>query len=404
MSGRTVVHAPADAWAAARAAPAARVDLLTRVRTRLVEEGGRPDAAAVASAVRAEDRLLADAEVLELAAVLGAEIHGLGALEPLLLDTDVTDILVNRPDDVWVDRGAGLERVPVSMGDEASVRALAQRLAARCGRRLDDAAPWVDARLPDGTRVHAVLAPVAVGGAVLSIRVPRRRAFTLEDLVQRGSMPPDGAAWLRALVGARLAFVLTGGTGTGKTTVLSTLLGEVDHGDRIVIVEDAAELRPDHPHVVRLESRTANVEGAGEVSLRDLVRQALRMRPDRLVVGEARGAEVVDLLGALNTGHEGGCATLHANTAADVPARLEALGLLAGIGRDAMQAQLFAALDVVVHLARGRDGVRRVAEIHVLDRARDGTVTTRAALTFARDGTIVAGPGEPALRRRIARA
>lgn len=376
-------------------------DLLARVRERLVTDESPVTRAAVAGAVRAEGGLVGDTTVLRLVATLEAEMHGTGPLEPLLADDDITDVLVNGPDEVWVDRGRGLVRVDTAFEDDAAVRRLAQRLAARCGRRLDDAAPWVDARLPDGTRVHAVLPPVSAGATLLSVRVPRRRAFTLDELVASGSLPPDGAGWLRALVHARVAFVLTGGTGSGKTTVLSTLLGEVDPCERVVLVEDSAELRPDHPHVVRLEARAANVEDAGLVTVRDLVRQALRMRPDRLVVGEARGAEVLDLLAAMNTGHEGGCATLHANAAADVPARLEALGMLAGLGRDAVHAQVHAALDVVVHLVRERDGRRRVAEVHVLDRGADGLVVTVPALLLGADGTVRAGPGEPALRRRV---
>ncbi|CAM5674721.1 hypothetical protein SALBM311S_00132 [Streptomyces alboniger] len=213
-----------------------------------------------------------------------------------------------------------LELTAVSFTDAAAVRRLAQRLAAVAGRRLDDARPWVDARLPDGTRLHAVLPPVAVGCACLSLRVVRPRAFTLDELVAAGTVPPGGDRVLRALIDARLSFLISGGTGSGKTTLLSALLGLVGPDERIVLAEDSAELRPEHPHVVRLESRPANQEGAGLVTLQDLVRQALRMRPDRLVVGEVRGPEVVHLLAALNTGHEGGCGTVHANAAADVPA------------------------------------------------------------------------------------
>ncbi|BBJ42666.1 hypothetical protein SSPO_053840 [Streptomyces antimycoticus] len=209
-----------------------------------------------------------------------------------------------------MDRGSGLERTTVTFVDTAAVRRLAQRLAAVAGRRLDDARPWVDARLPDGTRLHAVLPPVAVGSTCLSLRVVRPRAFSLAELEAAGTVPPGGAHLLRAMLDARLSYLISGGTGSGKTTLLSTLLGLVGPQERIVLAEDSAELRPDHPHVVRLETRPANQEGRGQVTLRDLVRQALRMRPDRLVVGEVRGAEVTDLLGALNTGHEGGCGVL----------------------------------------------------------------------------------------------
>ncbi|MFI5702431.1 TadA family conjugal transfer-associated ATPase [Streptomyces xanthochromogenes] len=283
--------------------------LLDAVRQRLAESGAEPTPARVAAALRAQGRLLGDAEVLGGAQELRSELVGTGPLEPLLADPDVTDVLVSAPDRVWVDRGAGLEPTGIRFADAVAVRRLAQRLAAVAGRRLDDARPWVDARLPDGTRMHAVLDPIAVGSACLSLRVVRPRAFSLAELTAAGTVPPGGERLLRALIEARVSFLVSGGTGTGKTTLLSTLLGLVGQGERIVLAEDSAELRPDHPHVVRLESRPANQEGAGLVTLRDLVRQALRMRPDRLVVGEVRGAEVTDLLGALNTGHEGGSGT-----------------------------------------------------------------------------------------------
>ncbi|MFD4583307.1 TadA family conjugal transfer-associated ATPase [Streptomyces sp. NPDC058434] len=357
--------------------------LLEAVRQRLAESGAEPTPARVAAALRAQGRLLGDTEVLGAAEELRGELVGTGPLEPLLADPAVTDVLVSAPDRVWVDRGGGLRRTDVSFPDAAAVRRLAQRLAAVAGRRLDDARPWVDARLPDGTRMHAVLPPVAVGSTCLSLRVVRPRAFSLHELMAAGTVPPGGDRLFRALIEARVSYVISGGTGSGKTTLLSTLLGLVGEHERIVLAEDSAELRPDHPHVVRLESRPANQEGAGLVTLRDLVRQALRMRPDRLVVGEVRGAEVTDLLAALNTGHDGGCGTVHANTAADVPARLEALGTAAGLDRAALHSQLAAALSVVVHLVRGRGGGRRVAEIHVLERDAAGLVVTVPALRWS---------------------
>jgi pilus assembly protein CpaF len=362
--------------------------LLDAVRRRLAETGAEPTPARVAAALRAQGRLLGDSAVLGVVEALRSEMVGTGPLEPLLADPEVTDVLVTRPDEVWVDRGRGLERTEVRFRDAASVRRLAQRLATSAGRRLDDARPWVDARLPDGTRLHAVLPPVAVGSTCLSLRVVRHRAFRLDELVRVGTVPPGGERLLRAVLDARLSFLISGGTGSGKTTLLSSLLSLVGGEERIVLAEDSAELRPEHPHVVRLEARPANQEGIGRVGLDDLVRQALRMRPDRLVVGEVRGAEVTDLLAALNTGHEGGCGTLHANAAADVPARLEALGTTAGLDRAALHSQLAAALDVLVHLVRDRSGKRRIAEIHVLGRDREGLVTTVPAVVWGDCGFV----------------
>ncbi|MEU1890706.1 TadA family conjugal transfer-associated ATPase [Streptomyces pristinaespiralis] len=374
--------------------------LLEAVRQRLAESGAEPTPARVAAALRAQGRLLGDAEVLGGTERLRCELVGTGPLEPLLADPSVTDVLVSAPDRVWVDRGRGLELTEVTFADAGSVRRLAQRLAAVAERRLDDARPWVDARLPDGTRMHAVIPPVAVGSTCLSLRVVRPRAFSVGELVTAGTVPPGGDRLLRALIEARLSFLISGGTGSGKTTLLSTLLGMVGDRERIVLAEDSAELRPEHPHVVRLESRTANQEGAGRVTLKDLVRQALRMRPDRLVVGEVRGAEVTELLAALNTGHEGGCGTVHANAAADVPARLEALGTAAGLDRAALHSQLAAALAVVIHLVRDGAGRRRLAEIHVLERDAAGLVVTVPALRWAK-GAFAAEVGWERLRALV---
>lgn len=357
-------------------------ELVARIRARLAAGDERPSAAKVAAALRAEGQVLGDRALLEVVEALRSELVGAGPLEPLLRDPAVTDVLVNGPDSVWVDRGQGLERVAVRFRDDAAVRRLAQRLAGLAGRRLDDAAPWCDAPLPDGVRLHAVLPPISRSGTLVSLRVGSRRAWTLEDLVASGAVPEAGTQWLRALVSARLSFLVTGGTGSGKTTVLSTLLGLVDPAHRLVIVEDTAELSPDHPHVVSLETRPANVEGAGAVHLRDLVRQALRMRPDRLVVGEVRGQEVCDLLGAFNTGHEGACGTVHANTAPDVVARLEALALLGGLGREALHAQVAAGLDAILHLGRDPSGRRLVGGIGVLRRGTGSLVEVVPAVAF----------------------
>ena len=251
--------------------------------------------------------------LLAVVAEVRSELTGFGPLEPLLADGEVSDVLVNGPAEVWVDRGDGLTRADVRFRDEAAVRRLAQRLAASAGRRLDVARPTVDARLAGGVRLHAVLPPVSPAGTLVSLRVARRRTFTLAELVARGTVPPGLDQVLDDLVRARVSFLVTGGTGSGKTTLLATLLSRVPAAERIVLVEDSGELAPAHPHVLRLEARTANVEGAGAVDLRALVREALRMRPDRLVVGEVRGGEVVELLAALNTGHDGGAGTVHAS-------------------------------------------------------------------------------------------
>ncbi|MGZ8735899.1 MAG: TadA family conjugal transfer-associated ATPase [Nocardioides sp.] len=371
------------------------------VREHLAQQGSEVTAEAVARALRDQGRPVGDAAVLALHDRLRQDVLGAGPLEPLLRLPGVTDVLVNGPDAVYVDRGDGLERTDVRFADDAAVRRLAQRLAGSAGRRLDDASPHVDLRLADGTRLHAVLAPIARPGTSISLRVPRRRGFTLDELTSAGTLHPVAARLLQQVVDARLAFVISGGTGSGKTTLLSALLGLVPPVERIVVVEDSSELRPDHPHVIGLESRTANVEGAGEIPMRTLVRQALRMRPDRLVVGEVRGDEVADLLAAMNTGHEGGCGTVHANSAGDVPARFEALAMAAGMPQPAVQSQLASAVDVVLHLSRDRSGRRRLGEVAVLARRADGVVEAAPAVRFAPDGSITEHVAADALARLL---
>lgn len=367
-------------------------ELLDLVRAGLARQGGTASAARVAEIMRAQGRLVGDAAVLDVVEALRRDTTGLGPLEELLQLDGVTDIVVNGPDEVFVDLGRGLQRASVHFSDDAAVRRLAQRLASRGGRRLDDASPYVDVRLDDGSRFHAVLAPVARRGTCLSIRVPARRAMSLAELVAARTVDEKGAQLLDDLVRSKIAFLVSGGTGSGKTTLLAALLSCVPSTERIVVVEDATELAPRHSHVVSLESRQPNVEGIGEISVRDLVRQALRMRPDRLVVGEVRGGEVVDLLAALNTGHEGGCGTIHANSGRDVPARMEALGVAAGLDRTAVHAQLASALHVVIHLRRRRDGTRWVSEVATLTRQANGLVEAVPAVSFAHDGTTSIGP------------
>jgi pilus assembly protein CpaF len=373
--------------------------LIDRVRARLVLTPGEPTRARVAALVREESGGLLDDDAVLLAVRQAVdELAGAGPLEQLLRAPGVTDVLVNGPEEVWVDRGAGLERTGLRFADEDAVRRLAVRLATAAGRRLDDGVPWVDAGLPDGTRLHAVLPPIADGGTCLSLRVLRRCSLDVGELARAGVFPAGSERILRGLVSARAAFLVTGGTGSGKTTLLSALLGLVPASERLVICEDAPELTPDHPHVVRLVGRPANVEGAGEVTLRDLVRQALRMRPDRVVVGEVRGAEVVDLLAALNTGHDGGSGTLHANRPAEVPARLEALGVAAGMDRAAVHSQAAAGLDAVVHLRRTPAG-RRVEEIAVV--RREGEFVTVQPAWRADRGDL---PGQLLLAELLDRA
>jgi pilus assembly protein CpaF len=380
---------------------AVSVEMLDGVRERLARDAAPLTPQLVAQALREQGRPVGDATVLAVHDALHRDVVGAGPLEPLLRLQGVTDVLVNGSGQVWIDRGAGLELTGITFPDDQSVRRLAQRLAASAGRRLDDASPYVDLRLPGGTRFHAVLAPLSRPGTVLSLRVPRQRVFTLGELVDSGAVAAEGAALLELVVEQRLAFLVSGGTGSGKTTLLNALLSLVGSDERLVIVEDASELRPDHGHVVALESRPPNIEGAGEVTLRTLVRQALRMRPDRLVVGEVRGAEVVDMLAAMNTGHEGGCATIHANSAADVPSRVEGLALAAGLSREAAHSQLSSAVDVVIHLGRGRDRTRRVREIGVVRRAPDTSVEVVPGVSFAADGSLQPGPAVDELSRLI---
>jgi pilus assembly protein CpaF len=354
--------------------------LIDRVRERLAAESAPLRPTVVAEAIRAESGgVLGDTEVLSNLRVLQTELTGAGILEPLLCADGTTDVLVSAPDAVWVDDGNGLRRTAVRFADEAAVRRLAQRLALAAGRRLDDAQPWVDGQLTGmgaggfAVRLHAVLPPIAAAGTCLSLRVLRPATQDLAALTAAGAIAPQAAALLADVIAARLAFLVSGGTGAGKTTLLAAMLGAVPPDERIVCVEDAAELAPAHPHLVKLVARCANVEGVGEVTVRQLVRQALRMRPDRIVVGEVRGAEVVDLLAALNTGHDGGAGTVHANNPAEVPARLEALGALGGLDRSALHSQLAAAVQVLLHVARDRAGRRRLGEIAVLQ-SFDGQV------------------------------
>ncbi len=330
-----------------------------------IRAGHGPNARRVDDVVARSALTLGRDGVEQATARLGSSVLGAGVLQPLLTDPKVTDVLVNGTGGVWVDRGAGLERAGVDIGDEEAVRRLAVRLSGLARRRLDEASPYVDGLLPGGVRLHAVLPPLVDGGAHISLRVPRRGVTSLEQLCAHGSFPPDWMPVLEAIVHGRHSFLVTGGTGSGKTTLLAALLACVSDSDRLLVVEDVRELDVQHPHTVRMQTRPPNVEGAGHVDMVALVRQSLRMRPDRLVVGEVRGAEVREMLTALNTGHEGGCGTLHANSSADVVTRFEALGALAGMSPEATRSQLISALSLVVHLRRGY-GRRYVETVGVL--------------------------------------
>jgi pilus assembly protein CpaF len=377
--------------------------LLESVRESVLADSAPVTPARVAAAVQASGRLLGTGGALAAVESISAELNGLGPLQPLTRDPAVTDIFVNGPDSVWLDRGNGLERAPVVFAGEPQVRALAARLVAAGGRRLDDGSPCVDVRLDGGYRVHAVLPPISTAGTLLSVRIRRATVFSMSELRRDGMFGPGSAGGLvqpvlERMVGRRLSFLISGATGSGKTTLLATLLGLCHPGERLVLIEDAAELNPVHPHVVSLESRHGNLEGGGAVDLGELVRQALRMRPDRLVVGECRGPEVRELLQAMNTGHTGGGGTIHANAAAAVPARLAALGALAGMSQDAVRLQVSSAVEAVVHVERTATG-RQVASIGIMEAGESGLGVT-VALEVLKD-RVGFGPAWPQLAARL---
>lgn len=318
---------------------------------------------AVARAVRDEGVLLRHDELAALARELTDDLAGLGPVEALLRDPAVTDVMVNGPSDVWVERDGALQRTAVRFADEEALRTAVLRVIGPLGLRLDRARPYVDARLPDGNRLHAVIPPLSSVGPVVTVRRFASVSHSWDDLAASGAIPPEAAAILRAAVADRRTIVCCGRTGTGKTTLLNLLLGEVGSDERVVVIEDAPELAPRCPHAVRLETRTANAEGAGEVTIRDLVRQSLRMRPDRIVVGEVRGTEVADVLQALATGHEGCMTTVHAKAADEALIRLEGMALQAGLPLAAARAQLGVGLDVFAVLSRGPKGMRGLTQI-----------------------------------------
>ena len=331
-----------------------------------------------------DDSPLAVADPARIAAELLDEILGHGPVEPLLRDPDVTEIMVNGPDQIFVERFGRIHPIEATFVDENHLRRVIDRIVSRVGRRVDEASPMVDARLPDGSRVNVVLPPVALDGSMLTIRKFAREAFTVDDLVGFGTVTPDVAQFLYACVLGRLDLVISGGTGSGKTTTLNVLSGFLPPTERIVTIEDAAELQLRQRHVLRLESRPPNIEGRGEVTIRDLVRNALRMRPDRIVIGEVRDGAALDLLQAMNTGHNGSLTTVHANAPRDAIARLETMVLMAGLELPvrAIREQIASAIDLIVHQERLRDGTRRVTHVTEVLGMEGEVVTTQDLFVF----------------------
>ena len=281
----------------------------------------------------------------------------------MLSNPNITDILVNGHKEVWIDQGQGLEKTKLTFLNEESVRSLSQRLALSTGRRLDQSQPYVDAQLLKTIRLHAVLSPIAYPGTVISLRIHRPQRMSLSELVLNKTLTTSQKDFLNEIIKKQKTFVICGGTGSGKTTLLNSLLSEVDRNQRILIIEDSRELSPQNPHVVSLEGRPANIEGMGLITMKDLIKQSLRMRADRLIIGEVRGAEVIDWLSALNTGHRGSAGTIHANSIQEVIIRFESLGLMAGLLKEAIHSQLRTALDYVIHIERVSDGKRQVKAI-----------------------------------------
>ncbi|MFC9558690.1 ATPase, T2SS/T4P/T4SS family [Agromyces sp. NPDC056965] len=340
--------------------------------------------AELAEIVAAEQIALSTVERNRLIDEIGSDVLGYGPLEALLVDESVTEVMVNRYDQVYVERSGRLVETPHRFTSEAQLRRVIERIVARIGRRVDESSPLVDARLEDGSRVNAIIPPLAVDGSSLTIRKFARTPYTVEDLVGFGTLTPEAATVLDAAVRAKLNILVSGGTGTGKTTMLNVLSGFIPRDERIITIEDAVELQLQQDHVVRLESRPPNIEGRGEISIRDLVRNSLRMRPDRIVVGEVRGAESLDMLQAMNTGHEGSISTIHANTPRDAVSRLETLVLMAGMDLPlrAIREQISSAIDVIVQITRHKDGVRRVTHITEVQGMEGDVVTMQDAFSF----------------------
>jgi pilus assembly protein CpaF len=330
---------------------------------------------------------------------------GYGALEPLLADETVTEIMCNSHEEIWVERSGRLERTPMAFADEAAYRQVIDRIVGGVGRRVDEGSPMVDARLPDGSRVNAIIPPLAVHGSVLTIRKFAADPYQVKDLISFGTITMDVAVVMEACVRGKLNVLVSGGTGTGKTTTLNVLSSFIPQGERIITIEDSAELQLQKPHVVTLESRPSNAEGAGEVKIRDLVKNALRMRPDRIVVGECRGAEALDMLQAMNTGHEGSMTTVHANSPRDALSRLETMVLMAGYDLPvrAIREQVNAAIDVIVQLERFPDGRRMVTAVTEVQGMEGDTILLQDMFAYRPGANGATGDLVPTgLRPRIA--
>src|SRR3984893_12440040 len=335
-------------------------------------------------ALRSAEVSLPSSKRAQFVREVAADLLGYGPLEPLLHDPDVTEIMCNGIDEIYVERHGKIVRTDASFIDESQFRQVIEKIVARVGRRIDESSPMVDARLPDGSRVNAVIPPVSVHGPVLTIRRFPEKAYEVKDLIAVGSLTVDTAVFLEACVRAKLNILVTGGTGTGKTTILNVISSFIPLDDRIITIEDAAELRLNQPHVVTLESRPPNVEGAGEIKIRDLLRNALRMRPDRIIVGEVRGPEALDMLQAMNTGHEGSLTTLHCNSPRDALSRLETLVLMAGYDLPvrAIRTQIASAIDLIVHLDRFGDGSRRTTAITEIQGMESDIITIQDVFSF----------------------
>jgi pilus assembly protein CpaF len=376
------------------------------VAGRIPRQRLRAEITLLVSAIATEEKVqLNEAEEHALAAELTDDMVGLGPLEPLLQDDEVTDILVNGPYDIYVERFGKLEKTTARFRDAQHVVNVSQRIASAVGRRIDESSPLVDARLADGSRVNIVLPPLCLNGGTISIRKFSRQNITLEMMVRQGNLSEEMARFLDLAARCRINILISGGTGSGKTTLMNAVSRHIDNSERVITIEDAVELRLQQPHVVQLESRPANIEGAGAINQRELVRNALRMRPDRIIVGEVRGTEAFDMLQAMNTGHDGSMSTIHANSPRDALFRLENMVLMAAnnLPLRALRAQIASAVNVVVQIERMRDGIRRVERICEISGMEGEIVSTRDIFTFqykgeGRDG-FLEGAFEPSRLR-----